>query len=61
VLQFPTITLLWSFAKELNNKSIHINTWERTLICDCPESEINLALTAFKAKMMEEMVSKANV
>jgi hypothetical protein len=59
ILQFPTLSLLWHFAQELKSKDIHINTWERQLICDCREDEINLALTAFKARILEGTVSRA--
>lgn len=60
MLQFPTLSLLWHFAKELQSKNIHINTLERVLICDCSDDEINLALTAFKARIMEGTVSKVS-
>lgn len=60
VLQFPDMQLLWQFAQTLACKSIEINTRAYIVICDCTELEINLALTNYRAKILEGSLVKAN-
>lgn len=59
--QFPDMRLLWNFAQQLTCKSIDINTNTKTLICDCTEAEINLALTQYRATILEGFFSKITV
>jgi len=53
-LKFPDINLLWGFAQILQSESIEIDTKNRTLICNCPDEIIALAIVDFSARVVEE-------
>lgn len=52
-LKFHSVQELWRFAQHINAVNIEINTRERTLICDCNEAEITLAVDEFGAAVAE--------
>ncbi len=57
-LRFPDMYKLWQYAQKLTSKSFEVNTHTNTLICDCSEKEINLAITVYGAKILEGTLSK---
>ena len=56
-LQFPNMQMLWKFAQQLKCTSIKINTANTTLISDCTDGDIQLALTEYKAQILEGEVA----
>jgi hypothetical protein len=52
-LEFPDMYMLWKFAQKLTCKSIEINPPAKSLICDCTEQEINVAIAQYSAKILE--------
>jgi hypothetical protein len=59
-LQFPDMYLLWKFAQKLTCRSIEINPPTKTLLCDCSEEEIHVAITAYSAKILEGHLAMVN-
>jgi hypothetical protein len=55
VLRFPTLYVLWTFAKTLSGESMEVNTTNKTLICDCSEPEIATAIEKYRATILEEV------
>lgn len=50
--------LLWQFAQQLKCKSIEIRTGTKTLLCDCSDEELRLAVSTYGANCAEEIVFK---
>jgi hypothetical protein len=57
-LQFNDAHSLWLFAQQLSSKSLEIMPANRILQCECSESEINLALSKYGARILEGNVTK---
>jgi hypothetical protein len=58
VLRFPTLYVLWNFAQTLHGESVEVNTNNKTLICDCTESEVAIAVEAYRATVLEEITDE---
>ena len=54
VLQFPTVPLLWSFAKKLKVQDFRIKGLQ--LICQCDEVFIEEAISFYKAKVVQDPI-----
>jgi hypothetical protein len=52
-LQFSDVYMLWEFAKQLTCKSLEFIPADKSLLCDCTEDEIHLALSRYGAKLLE--------
>jgi hypothetical protein len=52
-LQFSDMYQLWAFAKQLTCKSLEIIPGAKSLLCDCTEEEIRLALSQYGATLLE--------
>jgi hypothetical protein len=57
-LQFNDVQMLWAFAQQLTSKSLEIMPINKVLVCECSESEINLALSKYGARILEGNVTK---
>ena len=57
-LQFKDAHSLWLFAQQLSSKSLEIMLTSKVLHCECTESEINLALSQYGARILEDNVTK---
>lgn len=53
-LVFNTIQDLWHYAQRINAINIEINTRERSLVCDCHELELAIALDEFNATIANQ-------
>jgi hypothetical protein len=50
--QFPTIRDLWKFRVEVNSLMFEINFLHLTLICECTDADLDLAVKKYKAKVI---------
>ena len=53
-IKFHTIHKLWEFAQQLISHNIEINTKEISLICECEETEIIMAIEKYHAHIIQE-------
>jgi hypothetical protein len=51
-LVFPTLHLLWEFAKEINVHSVEIIVSKKMLLCECKEDDISLATSKYGARQL---------
>jgi hypothetical protein len=58
ILRFPTLYVLWNFAQTLDGESMEVNTNNKTLICNCTDSEIATAVETYRATVLEEITDK---
>lgn len=61
--QFPTIRDLWKFRVEVNALMFEINFLRRTLICECSDEDLDLAVSKYSAKIItkESEYTKPNL
>ena len=52
--QFPTIRDLWKFRVEVNSSMFEINFMHLTLICECTDADLDLAVKKYKAKIISK-------
>lgn len=52
--QFPTIRDLWKFRVEVNALMFEINFLRLTLICECTDADLDLAVKKYKAKIISK-------
>ena len=52
--QFPTIRDLWKFRVEVNSTMFEINFLHLTLICECTDADLDLAVKKYKAKIISK-------
>lgn len=50
-IQFPTVYDLWNFRRETGITLFDIVNDPRTIICECTDEEINLAITKYQGKV----------
>ena len=53
-LVFPAIKLLWSFIDQIDVKYTEVNIRTISLICDCSEADLVLAIRDFKASVVDQ-------
>jgi len=53
ILKFTSAKQLWAFQKIMKATAFEINLKDYTIICDCDETEINLARDTYKAQVEE--------
>jgi hypothetical protein len=58
VLQFPNLFMLWNFAQGIKANSLEINTGNKTLTCDCSETEASLAIEKYNAVLIAELLER---
>jgi hypothetical protein len=51
-LVFPTLHLLWEFAKEINVHSVEIIVSKKMLVCECKDEDVRLAETKYGARQL---------
>lgn len=49
---FPSLFQLWDFKQVFRKRVLQTFCWRRSLICLCSESEIELAIHAYNAKVL---------
>jgi hypothetical protein len=54
-LQFKNSKDLWEFKTTTGANCVQINTAECTLICDCSEADIELAIKEYNAVVRKEI------
>lgn len=59
---FPSLFQLWDFKQIFRRRVLQTIFWRRSLVCLCSESEIELAICAYEAKVVnadtkEELVT----
>ena len=57
VLKFKNARELWEFKVFTKASSVEINLSDYTLICDCDEIEIDVAVSRFNAHLEPEIVN----
>ena len=55
ILTFPSTHKLWAFAQTLSSCNLEINTRLNSLICDCNDEEVQRAVSAFDANLLQEV------
>jgi hypothetical protein len=50
--------MLWNFAQGLKANSLEINTGNKTLTCDCSETEISLAIEKYDGVLISELLER---
>jgi hypothetical protein len=58
-LSFPDMPTLWAFVKDINVTNTEINRVGITLLSECSEKEINLALVKYSATIIEGQLTNA--
>jgi hypothetical protein len=48
-LAFPSLNLLWSFVREAKINYVEFNAESFTLVCNCPQTDIDYAKERFGA------------
>ncbi len=59
-LVFPDIASLWAFSRNLSSQNLEINTFSRTLICNCTDEEIDQAIVQYGARKVDELQATGN-
>ncbi len=55
VLKFTSAALLWAFKQAIGAPEVDINLDQCTITCECSETEITLATTIYRAKIVGEV------
>jgi hypothetical protein len=50
--------VLWNFAQSMEADSMEINTGNKTLTCDCSETEVSLAIEKYNAVLIAELLER---
>jgi hypothetical protein len=59
-LSFRDMPTLWAFVKDINVTNTEINRVGITLLSECSEKEINLALTKYSAAIIEGQLTNTS-
>ena len=51
-IEFASLFELWNFNQLLSSKARRVSFFKRLVTCECTESEIELAIQAFHAKVV---------
>jgi hypothetical protein len=57
-LVFPTVQALWQFKASIQTNNVEIIISTKTLICECTERNVDLAISKFGAEVFEDDTSQ---
>lgn len=55
---FPSLLQFWDFKQIFRKRVLQTRCWRRSLVCLCSESEIELAIHAYNAKVINADAKK---